>query len=154
MLTEIIIRVDNERIFFNETVSISWSQTNIPKEHFKFKKEVYWRVELIHYTEESNSWEIKVVDYSMTDTETFARQKPTKEIRGLTIAPLEWKFFQPLLFMHVKAKLAGHIKDQRQDYAARPEWRFPGNTIPIFLWSNKYQVMELDQDHQLMHIVK
>ena len=101
MLTQIIIRVDNERIYFNPRVSISWSQTNIPKEHFKFKREFYWRVELIQYTEENKYWEVKVVDYSVEDIETFSRQKPTKEIRGLTISPFDWEQLEPLLFMHV-----------------------------------------------------
>ncbi|MEO6681622.1 MAG: hypothetical protein ABIN48_02250 [Ginsengibacter sp.] len=127
MLSEIIIRVDNERIYFNPTVSISWSQTNIPKEHLKFKKEVYWRVELIQYIEENKYWEVKVVDYSVAETETFSRQKPTREIRGLTIVPLEWEHLEPLLFMHVKAKLGEHIIDLKPDYVPRTEWRFPGN---------------------------
>ena len=103
MLTQIIIRVDNERIYFNPIVSISWSQTNIPKEHFKFKREVYWRAELIQYTEENKYWEIKVLDYSVTEIETFSRQKPSKDVLGLNISPLDLEQLEPLLFMRVKA---------------------------------------------------
>ena len=62
---DIIIKINNQDIHFSPTLSISVRQTNLPMESmtFRFHGDIYWRVELIEYYEDTKCWHVKVSDY-------------------------------------------------------------------------------------------
>ena len=79
---EIIIKVDNQNIKFNPNFSIPIRQTNIPVDHLRFRdhEDIYWKIELIEYNEDTKCWKVKVIDYFVNDIQVYNRQTSTRVI--------------------------------------------------------------------------
>jgi hypothetical protein len=106
-LKEIIIKVSNDRILFNPSLSISINQTNIPKEHLTFRThdDIFWKVEMLEYAETDKCLKVKVNDYNTKDISKFDDQKSKKEIAQLVFEKVDWTEFEPLLSNYQKGGL-------------------------------------------------
>lgn len=106
-LREIIIKLDNADIFFNSSLSIPVRNSNLPMDYMKFQFhiDIFWRVELIHYSDDSKCWTAKVLDYSVQNTDTFYKQTSTKQIEKLEFEKLDWRKLEPLLSRYQPIKL-------------------------------------------------
>lgn len=104
---EIIIKINNQNIHFNPTLSIPVRQTNLPMESmtFRFHAEIYWRIELVEYIEDAKCWNVNVSDYSVNDNQTFGKQTTTKQIEKVVFNKLDWQRLEPLLFHYQEIKL-------------------------------------------------
>jgi hypothetical protein len=106
-LMEIIIKIDNKSIFFNSTTSIPVRNSNLPMDYmtFKFHIDHFWRVELIHYSEDNKCWKVKVLDHSIINTDTFKTQKPTRPIEKIEFEKLDWNMLEPQLSSYQEINL-------------------------------------------------
>lgn len=113
---EFIVKIDNNRVFFNSDLSISFEETNLPfNEYLKFKPKIYWRVKLLEFSTLNNELKVEVLDYNNKDIERFENQKaknsPPKLIFKL---PFDWNSIYEISYLNQKNKLVefGFIIDQ------------------------------------------
>lgn len=106
-LKEIIIRIDNQAIYFNPNFSISIQKSNLPIDSLRFRtvEEIYWKVELLNYLEETKCWNLRVLDYKVLDLSIFKRQKPRKAIENVCFEKLDWLNLEPQLSSYQVIKL-------------------------------------------------
>ena len=106
-LKDIIIKIDNKGIFFNPACSIPVRNSNLPMDHMTFRThdDIFWKVELIHYSEDNKCWRIKVLDYSVKNIDTFHKQKSTRQIENLEFEKLDWQKLEPQLSSYQAIKL-------------------------------------------------
>ena len=72
---------------------------------FKFHSDIYWKVELILYSEVEKCWKVKVLDYLVTNNEAFKKQTPTRIIEKFEFEKLDWKMLEPQLSSYQEIKL-------------------------------------------------
>ena len=72
---------------------------------FRTHDDIFWKVELIHYSEDNKCWKIKVLDYSVKNIDTFHKQKSTRQIEILEFEKLDWQKLEPQLSYYQSIKL-------------------------------------------------
>lgn len=104
---DIIIKVGNDRIYFNPEHSISIDKTSIPKKFLRFKTQtdIFWTVEMLDYTSGTNCLRVKVINYHAKNISLFEDQQPKKKIEQLLFERLDWLQLKPLLTFHQESKL-------------------------------------------------
>ena len=55
---------------------------------FRFNDDIFWRIELIQYTEDKKCWQVKVTDYEVKNIDTFNKQKSIRQIERLKLTNL------------------------------------------------------------------
>ena len=90
-IKDIIIKIDNKHIYFNQTLLIPVRNSNLPLDSmtFRFNDDIFWRIELIQYSDEKKCWHAKVIDYSVKSIETFNKQKSTRQIERVEFDKLD-----------------------------------------------------------------
>jgi hypothetical protein len=81
----VIIKICQNRIWFNETVSIAVENSNLPVDEIKFGrvKEIFWLVEQVSFDKDGGSLEVKITDYFLRDFSGFGGQNPKAFIKAL-----------------------------------------------------------------------
>lgn len=110
-LKDIILKIDNKQIYFNQTLSIPIRNSNLPMDHmtFRFNDDIFWRIELIHFIEDKKCWQVKVTDYAVKNTDTFNKQKSTRQIDRIEFDKLDWQKLEPQLSSYQPIKLIDNI---------------------------------------------
>lgn len=111
----ILIKVNNDRIFLNEYLSIPLSETNLPYGEFKFveSREIYYEVEMISYDKLDATLVIKIVNYKPTNLGGFSLQKPKSEIKKLCFVDIYWLTFNVDLSFYKKASFLPLLTENR-----------------------------------------
>jgi hypothetical protein len=98
---------------------------------FRFHDDIYWRIELIEYYEDTKCWHVKVTDYSVKNIETFKKQKSTRQIEKVVFNKLDWRKLEPQLSSYQAIKLVDilynhdiNVQTQNDDFSFRPEIPF------------------------------
>jgi len=139
---DIIIKIDNKHIYFNQTLSIPIRNSNLPMDHmtFRFNDDIFWRIELIQYTEDNKCWQVKVTDYGVKNTDTFNKQKSTRQIDRLEFNKLDWQKLEPQLSSYQAIKLIDilynhniNTNPKKESLYHQPEVTFnkPSYEIPV-----------------------
>jgi hypothetical protein len=130
---DIIIKINNQDIHFSPTLSIPVRQTNLPMESmtFRFHGEIYWRIELIEYYEDTKCWHVKVSDYSVNNNQPFSKQSTTRQIEKVVFNKLDWHKLEPLLSSYKAINLIDILYNhdintvsQSNDLSFRPDIPF------------------------------
>lgn len=81
----VIIKIHQGKIWFNEFLSISADQSNLPYNEIKFSKihDVYWLVEQETFNKEDSRLIVTVNDYFLRDHAGFSAQNPKNPIRSV-----------------------------------------------------------------------
>jgi hypothetical protein len=95
----IILKLEEDYIYFNSRVSIDWEYTDFPKRHCRFdtNRRIYVEAEQLQYHNESRTLKIRIISYTSTDIEQFEEQKPKYPIEWLEIDKMDWLKFKPFL---------------------------------------------------------
>jgi len=80
---------------------------------FRTVEDIYWKVELLKYFEDSKCWNIRVLDYKVDDLSTFQKQKPTRAIEMVRFEKLDWILLEPQLSSYQIINLADLIYNYR-----------------------------------------
>lgn len=117
MQKELIIKVDNKGIYLSPNLIVPIQQSNIPFEHCKFRthEEIFWKVELIEFNDVTLCWKMKVLDYSVSDTNNFERQKSTKIVERIAFEKFNWIKFEEHLSSYQKIKLLDVLDNHDTD---------------------------------------
>ncbi len=110
----IIIRVTNDKIFFNENLSIALSATNLPCGEFKFveNRTIFWQVDMVSYDKTDAALTIRVINYRPAKLEEFKLQKPKAEIKKIYFVDLFWPAFNADLSFYKKSSFATLLTEQ------------------------------------------
>ena len=81
----VIIKISQKKIWFNETVSIAVEQSNLPVDEIKFGRvnEIYWLTEQVSFEKDNGLLEVKVQDYFLRDFSPFTAQNPKALIKSI-----------------------------------------------------------------------
>lgn len=129
---EIILKIENNRIYFTPRLSISLDQTNIPVGALSFRssKTFYWLLEMMSYDESSQKLTVQVLDYTCADALPFLRQEPKKPVSNLHFESLDWEELELQLSSYQKKKLEGLVVFEETDaFDETPDYIIPKSTI-------------------------
>lgn len=114
---EILLKINNDRIWFNDTDFIGIGFTDIPYEHISFsaRREIYWKVEMNNFDGKTNTLKVNIQDYSYNDLPAFLSQRPKKEIKYLKFEKFNWTFLKPLLSRYQKIKFSNQLINDNDD---------------------------------------
>lgn len=98
-MTSRLIKISKNKIYFTNDVYVSLNQTNFPEGSLSFRQhlDIYLEVELSNYDLTQKALEIKIIDYSPQNINSFNDQKLKKSINQLIFKELEWSKLQSLL---------------------------------------------------------
>lgn len=113
---EILLRMTNDKIWFNDTDFIEISCTDIPFQHLKFNsyRQIYWKVEMKEFDKSSNTLIVEIINYNYSDYSTFLSQKPKSEIKHLEFKTFNWKLLEPLLSSYQKIKFIHQLTNSNE----------------------------------------
>jgi hypothetical protein len=117
MVKELIIKIENNRVFLSPLIAIPFEQTNIPYTFCSFRvyNSIIWKVNLIEYNADNHCWKIKVVDYNAEDLQNFERQRSTRPVERLAFEKFDWTGLEPHLASYQKIHLLDVLEKQDVD---------------------------------------
>ncbi len=82
-MRSVIIREDNNAIWFNPSFSIPINNTNLPVGSFRFveHRPVYWKAQMHSYNKNSKNLRLHIIDYGPTELSEFKKQRQKAELR-------------------------------------------------------------------------
>ncbi len=85
MGVQVIIRLTNERVCFNDTDCIPLERTNLPATHLTFREHrpIFWVLGMVGYDQATGKLQAFILSYWSQDEEKFRAQKPRKPIHEL-----------------------------------------------------------------------
>lgn len=141
-LTDIIIKIDNKYILFNQTLSIPIRNSNLPMDHmrFRFNDDIFWRIELKQYFEETKCWHVKVLDYNVENTITFDKQKSTRQIEKIEFDKLDWQKLEPQLSSYQEIRLIDNLYNHNINTIPKTETIYQQIEVPFN--KSSYEISE------------
>jgi hypothetical protein len=87
---KVIIKLHQRKIWFNESLSVDFSASNLPLKSMKMNPalSVYWLLEQSGFDKVSGELEVKVINYFLRDFETFSSQNPKASINSIRFTDL------------------------------------------------------------------
>lgn len=104
---EIILKITNDKIYYNPEEYISTQNSNIPSEHLSFRQHspLYWKAEMLSYETEQCALKLRVSDYDCQLYDSFKNQKPKKEIKIILFEKFDWQQLEVLLTFYQRIRL-------------------------------------------------
>jgi hypothetical protein len=144
---ELIIKLDNNGIWFHPAAQTPYSATNLPKDYFSFKssKEIYWKIRLSYYDRPSQMQMFDVIDYFEKDHQTtWLQPKLEKDIKTYFFNKLDWLQLEKQLSTYIKNQ---HLRNvvfnmdtqpiftrSSNDYSTKPYPPSQPQPYPPFVW--------------------
>jgi hypothetical protein len=130
--TEIIIRITNDRIYFNPSLSIIIQHTDIPRKHLTFNsnRQIYWTIEQLEYLPDDKCLRARITDYNTADVAAFEKQEPKKEVAHLLFGSFDWQKLEPQLSVHQKIKFLDKLSNAEQKLIERESPSLPKQSKP------------------------
>lgn len=106
---EIILKIENEKVWFNETDFIDFEKTDIPFEHLRFQKhrQIYWKVKMIAFDKDSRKLNVEIINYSHIDLPKFKSQIPKQEVKSLVFSKFDWRYLEQFLTYYHEKEIKG-----------------------------------------------
>jgi hypothetical protein len=132
-IKDIIIRIDNKHIYFNQTLSIPVRNSNLPMDSmtFRFNDDIFWKIELIQYSDETKCWHANVIDYRVKNIESFNKQKSTRPIEKLEFDKLDWQQLEPQLSSYQVIKLVDNLYNHNINTVPKTETIYQQTEVPF-----------------------
>lgn len=88
----IIVLVTNTAIWFNDSMSLPITATNLPVGEFQFVsgRHIFWIVEMVNYDKISASLTIRIINYRPSETDDFLNQQPKAIVQSLIFTEIYW----------------------------------------------------------------
>lgn len=100
----VILKIHEDKVWFNEEEFLSFSQTNIPYKHLIFKKvsPIYWLAEQENFVN-NEKLVLTVSNYQLEDYSTFSQQRPKKKIKAIEFGKFDWSQLEHQLSFYKKS---------------------------------------------------
>lgn len=114
--TQIILKIFQDKFWYNETDNVPIAQTNILSKHMKFRsnRPIYWLVEMTKFNKELGRLSVEVINYDLEHYPGFSTQNPSSEINILVFGKFVWQSLEPLLSEYQKSKLSDRLYGENQ----------------------------------------
>lgn len=88
----IIIRVTNQGIYFNDTTIVPLKYTNLPHSECRFvdSRPIFWEAKMLGFDKELGDLELQIVNYKPAMVDDFLDQKPKAIVLFITFRDLYW----------------------------------------------------------------
>jgi len=135
----ILLKVDNEGVYYNPTEGLDWASTNLPIGAFRFREHepIYWRARMCAYQKETQLLELEVLDFQAAFEKDFEQQSPKQPISAFHFRPLSPQAFKANLSYYDGLRLATIL--------ANPE---PEPPAPKVTWTKPRDEWEIEMDWQ------
>lgn len=132
-IKDIIIKIDNKHIYFNQTLTIPVRNSNLPMDSmtFRFSDDIFWKIELIQYSDETKCWHAKVIDYTVKNIEPFNKQKSTRQIERVEFDKLDWRQLEPQLCSYQAIKLIDILHNYNINAVPKTETIYQLTEVPF-----------------------
>lgn len=108
-MKEIIIKIWNNAIWFNEECCIPLANSNLSPKFMTFRKqEIYWRVWMTDFID-GKVLKVNVIDYEIEDLTLFFNQVPKRKVEFLGVNSISWDKLAPLLIAGRKEEIRAVI---------------------------------------------
>lgn len=143
---EIIIKVENDRVFLNPRLYIPIQHTNIPTEFLTFRRheDIFWKVEMLGYKADVECLKVSVKEYVLKNISGFDQQEPTKPVSKVFFEKFNWGKLEPLLTYYHKSKLKEYLFNSNAINISRNE----DETQPTFKYSSSLADLPYSDDQQ------
>ncbi len=120
----LILKMSNEKLWYNETGFIAVQNTNLPVEFMAFRESrpIFWLVDMKEFDRNSGALSVSVLDYDLKKTEPFSQQSPKTAIQlikfvacGNTNAVFDWEKLEPLLTWYHRINFENTLYNQREN---------------------------------------
>lgn len=107
MYTTKLIRITDNKIFLTTENSFKLSQTSLKGKDLIFRtvQDIYLKVEIIGYDQNTKGLNLNVTDYEPKDTSSFKEQSAKAEVSFIFFKPLKWSEIEKHLSVYTKARL-------------------------------------------------
>jgi hypothetical protein len=123
------ISLDNEYIYFNHQIKVTYGATNLPKFSFTFhEKPCFWTIAVKFYEASVGALHVQVINYTDPKPMAMYIQDPIYDIKILFFEKLDWRQLEPCL------------KDYDVDML-RSILLHPPTSIPLFDKTEKRRVL-------------
>ncbi len=138
-----IIKLTNERILFSPTESILYANTNLPKDHFRFKAsiQIYWIVELVRVPGNKKENIVKVIDYGAKNIGSFNHQVKMREVSFLKFEELDRDAFLGFCVSHELPMLDRLFSVSRKLSSMKSEG-LSANEVPAVINPNNLPIFQ------------
>ncbi|WP_020536084.1 hypothetical protein [Lewinella cohaerens] len=135
----ILLRVNNQGVYYNPTEGLAWASTNLPVGAFRFREHepIYWRVSMCAYQKETQLLEVEVLDYEAAFMEGFEKQSPRQPISALQFRPLSPQAFKANLSYYDGLRLATILANTE-----------PEPPAPKAIWTKPREGWEIEMHRQ------
>lgn len=91
MARQLVLRMADDRVFYNLRQGIALEQTNLPAGHFRFRQHepIYWLVEMVEFRAGRLSVRVLTNDLDEAELAAFAEQRPKTTVTELWFEPFD-----------------------------------------------------------------
>lgn len=104
----IVLRINQEKVFFNPQISLPTSSTDIPVKHLKFnsRSDIFWKVDMISFDKDKKSLCVSIQDYNSKEFDLFEKQSQKHRVDSLIFGKFDWQKLQQNLIYYQKVKFS------------------------------------------------
>lgn len=116
----IALLLDNNFIYLNEVVRLTYMQSNLPKKYFQFSTKPIpgLLVEQVSYSRESGTLKVRVIDYSPSGDQEFWEEEPEAPVRRIEFEKMDWNKFSPLIYSYTLSQIEGMFFNASEAYSS------------------------------------
>lgn len=98
MPNTVVIKIQDNFIWFNPNEKIELLATNLPDRLFKFSsRPMYWNLQMYQFDKKTKNLFVSILNYDSNDVVTWQSQSPKSKIKKLTIQNIDWESFSKCL---------------------------------------------------------
>lgn len=98
MKRTVVIKLHEERVYFNDSIFFELNQTNLPLQHIKLtRRPIYWELVMHHYDKDEMQLEVSIADYDSKKIDKWEGQSAKHTVRRLIFMHIDWARFENCL---------------------------------------------------------
>jgi hypothetical protein len=153
----ILLKIDNQGLYYNPQQHIPWAATNMPAGDFLFRtnEPIYWRANMLGYDAASKTLQLEILEYEAVYKADFEMQNPKHPIVRIQLAPLRGQVFKSLLSYYKTASISKVLSSEDREENIVPkaivDWTKPSTkyTFPDLSHEDKTKAFRPAKDQSI-----
>ncbi len=116
----IALILDNNLIYINGVVRLTYDNSNLPKKYFQFSTKPLpcLVVEQVSYARESGTLTVRVIDYSPPDNYQIQEEEFENPIHRIEFEKMDWNKFSPLVYSYTLSQMEEMFFNPSEAYSS------------------------------------